>query len=263
MNILDVWNSPKRMMLFRICVIFLLLTFVIGDSSASAANNREQDQNDLDAAFDALRKKDFEKTVSKATEIIDRFSDGKETDTSYRCTSGQSDTLETLIKAAALSLEAGDDGDQSTRKNKTVAVSKTICSAHFVRAFALIDLSRRDEALPGLEIAVEMDPDNQHYINELGEWYKAKRDWRKSLEIFTKASQTRDFSILSMKDKDTSAGIMNKRQCRSYRGIAFNHVEMGNWDEARSAVEKCLKLIPNEPKSQKELEYIDTQSAKE
>ena len=114
----------------------------------------------------------------------------------------------------------------------TVAVSDYICSAYFVKGFALVDLRKRDEALPNLLTAVEMDPDNQHYLNEVGEWHKVGRDWKKSLEIFTTASEITDLSISLMQDKKQSKRIINMIRCRSYRGIAFNHAEMHNWDEA-------------------------------
>ena len=224
----------------------------------SAKSETGDDRADINAAYDAIRGKKFETAISKADAIIDRFETGKQADSLYRCASGQADVLATLLVAAVKT----DRGAQDQGKNKTIAVSDYICSAYFVKGFALVDLRKRDEALPNLQTAVEMDPDNQHYLNEVAEWHKVGRGWKKSLEIFTTASETTDLSILTMQDKKQSKQIINTIRCRSYRGIAFNHAEMHNWDEARSAIDKCLKLIPDDPGSKRELQYIAAQSSK-
>lgn len=235
---------------------------IIGSFLASATpaiavdSQLEGDRAAIIAAYDAIHNKQFEVAVSKADTIIRVFEDGKKNDSIYRCASGHSDIFNVLA-GAALGLDR-DDSDEG--KTVTAAVAAEICSAYFVKGFALIDLGNRDEALPNLQMAVEMDPDNQHYMNELAEWYKVGRDWQTSLEIFTKASETTDQSIAMMEDKKQSTEILNLMYCRSYRGIAFNQVEMGNWSEARSAIDKCLKLIPDDPRSQQELQYIIAQS---
>lgn len=223
----------------------------------AAASQREDDRAAIIAAYDAIHDKKFEVAVSKADTVIKVFEDGMQNDSIYRCASGPSDILNTLA-GAALGFRKGDVDEGKT---VTAAVADDICAAYFVKGFALIDLGNRDEALPNLQMAVEMDPDNQHYMNELAEWHKAGRDWQTSLAIFTKASETTDQSIVLMKDKKQVTEILDIMRCRSYRGIAFNHVEMGNWNEARSAIDKCLKLIPDDPRSQQELEYIAAQSA--
>lgn len=239
-----------------LCVI--ASSFLAAATPALATSNQADDDHAaIIAAYDAINSKNFEVAISKADTVIKRFEAGKPDDSVYRCTSGVSDTVATLGRAA----HEAKSGETDPRKTDTVAVAADICSAYFVKGFALIDLGKRDEALPNFEMAVQMDPDNQHYLNELGEWYKAGRDWHKSLSIFTKASDTTDFSIAALEDKKQSAEILNAMRCRSYRGIAFNHVELGNWKEARSAIDKCLKLIPDDPRSNQELQYIITQSA--
>jgi Flp pilus assembly protein TadD len=99
-------------------------------------------------------------------------------------------------------------------------------------------------------------------MNELAEWYKVGGDWKKSLEIFTAASETTDMAIASMEDKKMAKATLNDIRCRSYRGIAFNQVELKQWDKARIALKQCLALIPNDPKSKGELEYIKANTGK-
>lgn len=237
----------------------LLITSASLFTAAPALAGEDLAANDQAAivyAYSAIGSKNFEDAISAVDPVIKRFEDGKQDDTVYRCASEQTDVLNTLLGAALLA----DNGAQDEGKSVTAAVSDNICSAYFIRGFALIDLGGRNEALPNLEIAVEMDPDNQHYMNELAEWYKTGRDWPRSLEIFTAASETTDMSIALMDDKDQSRQILNGILCRSYRGIAFNHAEMRNWKEARTAIDKCLKLIPDDARSKQELDYIVAQS---
>lgn len=226
---------------------------------AFATSPGEDDRADIDAAYEAIRTKDPETAILKTDSIIKHFEAGKQDDSIYSCTSGFSDTVSAMLEAAV----KADKGEMETGKTMTIAVSENICSAYFLKGFALIDQGNRDEALPNLQLAVEMDTDNQHYLNELAEWYKAGKNWTKSLEMFTKASETTDLSIALMKDKEQSTKILNATLCRSYRGIAFNHAEMRNWDEARSAATKCLELIPNDARSIGELQYINKQSGEQ
>lgn len=231
------------------CVAMATPTLAQNDQAAD-------DRAAIIAAYDAIQSQKYDVAVSKADIVIQRFEDGKQNDSVYRCASGSGDIVSTLLGAA---LDA-DKGATEVGKTLTVAVADDICSAYFVKGFALVDLGKRKEALQNFQTAVEMDPDNQHYLNELGEWYKVGKDWQKSLEIFTKASETSDLSIALMEDKKQSKEISNATSCRAYRGIAFNHAEMGNWKKARSAIDKCLKLIPDDPRSQQELDYIKAQS---
>lgn len=230
--------------------------FASASPAISAPSEAESDRETIVAAYDAIHKKKPAEAINEVEKIIKRFETSMVNDSVYRCTSAPADTLATLMGAAIMA-DKGENG-----KDTTTAVSNNICSAYFLKGFALIDLGKHEEALPSLKLAVEMDPDNQHYLNELGEWHKTKRNWQKSLEIFTRASETTDMSIALMDDKIQSSQISNSMLCRSYRGIAFNHVEMQNWNEARSAVKKCLELIPGEPRSQQELDYIASQSGK-
>lgn len=223
---------------------------------AHANDDPEQDAKNIDDALTALQAGNFNVTIEKTNLVINRFEDGKDPASDYVCTNGVSDTL------AALLVGQSDLAKGTAKKDKTVAISSNICDAYFLKGFALIDLKRRDEARPYLETAINLDPDNQHYMNELAEWYKAAGQWQKSLELFTKASETSDLAVELMEDKKASKRTADSRQCRSYRGIAFNQVELQNWKEAREAVKKCLAIIPDEPHSKSELEYIEANIGK-
>ncbi len=221
-------------------------------------NDTNIDHSDLNDGFNAIRNKDPQTAFNKADAIIKRFEADEKDDVHYVCTSGTSDTLTGLLGFAV----AANQGKQDKSKTSTNAVSIDICDAYSLKGFALIDLQRRDEALPSLQTAVKMDSDNTQYINELAEWYKGSKDWETSLSLFTLASNTNDLSIIFMDDKKLSKQILDARRCRSYRGIAFNHAEMKNWKKARKAAKECLKLIPDDPDSLRELEYIKQNKGK-
>lgn len=164
--------------MFRPVAMIFAATLGLVAVPASADTPDDADSIAIGEAMDALRAKDFGQTVAKAQEIIGRFEAGRSPDTAYVCASGPGDTLTQLVSAAAAANEGSSKGAATT-----VALSPNVCDAYFLKGFALIDLGRRDEARPYLEAAVAMDPDNNHYANELGEWYKTGRQWEKSLEI--------------------------------------------------------------------------------
>ncbi len=204
----------------------------------------EADEALISEALDAINAGDFEQAAAKAQEVISRFEATRRPNARYACSSGPGDLPAPVADTT------------------TITVSRALCTAHFLKGFVLIDLDRRDEAKPYLEAAVAMDPDNDHYANELGEWYKPARQWETSLEIFTRASQTNDQS-LDLMDKVEAERIRNERRCRSYRGIAFNQVELHQWDEARAALGKCLAIVPGDKFSEQELRYINEQIAQD
>lgn len=241
-------------------VLAAAFLLALNADSAFAEDIAQDDAKILDEAFSNIREGKFDDAVKKADLIINRFEAGKDPASNYMCASGGSDTLMNLLGVAiAAQKEAAKD---DSGKSVTATISTTICDAYFARGFALVDLGQREQALPNFEMATKLDPDNQHYLNELAEWYKAGRQWQKSLELFTLASETTDFSVEAMDDKKQSKRILNDMRCRSYRGIAFNHVELKQWDNARTALKKCLKLIPGEPNSKAEMTYIEEHAGK-
>jgi tetratricopeptide (TPR) repeat protein len=230
---------------------------LIGTPASTNATDTTDDQI-IAETESAIRSGNFQTAIEKADTIIKRFEGRKEENSNYVCTSGGADTLTALLGVATANTKATNSTDD--KKDKTSAISSTICDAYFLKGFAHVDLKQRDQALVNFEKAVSLDPDNQQYMNELAEWYKTGGQWQKSLEIFIAASEKTDMSIEFMDDKKKSKQIMNEMRCRSYRGIAFNQAEMRQWDLARKALNSCLKLIPNDPQSKAELEYIKANS---
>ena len=54
----------------------------------------------------------------------------------------------------------------------------------------------------------------------------------------------------------------DEERCVAFRGIGYDLVELGRLDDAEAAYRKCLAIIPDEPKSLGEIEYIREQRKK-
>jgi tetratricopeptide (TPR) repeat protein len=236
----------------------LFLASILSFAAANAANAApaDDDAKAISEAYQAIRDGKFEQAIAKADSVIARFEARREPNAGYSCAAGGADTLSAMLGAAL----AADKGKSEPGRTTTYAISPDICSAYFMKGFAQIDLGRRDEARANFETAIAMDPDNNHYLNELGEWYKTGRQWEKSLEIFTRASETEDLSLSFWEDKADAARVKAQRRCRSYRGIAFAHVEMAEWKKARAALDKCLAIVPDDKASLNEIKFIEENS---
>lgn len=240
----------------HIVPLFLASTFGVGAALPAGAAPGDEDSAAISESYKALTDGKFGEAIAKADSVIARFEATRKPDAAYRCTDGGADMLSAMLGAAL----AADKGKAEPGRATTYAISPDICSAYFMKGFAQIDLGRRAEALANFETAIAMDPDNNHYLNELGEWYKTGRQWEKSLEIFTKASQTEDLSLSFWDDKAEAARVKAQRRCRSYRGIAFAHVEMAEWKKARAALDKCLAIVPDDKASLNEIQFIEENS---
>lgn len=144
-------------------------------------------------------------------------------------------------------------GGAAAEKKGAVVQAESACYSLFLKAFALIDLNRSDEAKPYLERAVAMAPNNAHFLGELAEWYKNRRDWDMALPLFKRAEAAAEFSPKEDETFDRT---------RAMRGQAFILVEQGKLDEAEALYRKCLKLDPKDDRARQELEYIAEQRRK-
>ena len=128
------------------------------------------------------------------------------------------------------------------------------CTALWGKGFALIDLRRSEEAGPFLARAVEMMPVNAHFINEYAEWYKSKRNFKTSFDLFLRAWHTVGHDV---------TGSDRKIAARSLRGMAYNQIEQGDLDGAERLYRQSLDYEPEAAgKVQQELDYIKEQKAK-
>ncbi|SFF85166.1 hypothetical protein SAMN05518801_102197 [Novosphingobium sp. CF614] len=138
-------------------------------------------------------------------------------------------------------------GTKAGKAAEAIALDPCVCDAHFGKGFALIDLGRGDLAEPELRLATEMAPDNAHYANEYAELFKSRREWRKSYDLFAHAWDVVD------KDK---AGPDAAIAARALRGMGYNRIEMGAFEEAERLFRKSQEYDPNSEVAKSELGYI-------
>ncbi len=168
--------------------------------------------------------------------IIDTYEASHTSGTPYRCT--YAETVDATVAHA----------NRELKGQKFILAGEIWCTALWGKGFVLIDLDRSAEAGPFLARAVEMMPMNAHFINEYAEWYKTKRDWTRSHDLFKRAWETVDH------DKQ---GNDRKVAGRSLRGMAFDLVEMGDLDQAEKLLALSLEYDPESAgKVQNELNYI-------
>jgi Tfp pilus assembly protein PilF len=144
-------------------------------------------------------------------------------------------------------LTTADGGADNVR-----LVTATWCEAQYVKAFALVDLQRLDDAKLVFERLVGYAPKHARYLNELGYVFLKKKEWQHSIDIYTSAEAAASFTP-ERRDYE---------RCVAFRGIGYDLVELGRLDDAEAVYRKCLAIIPDEPKSLGEIEYIKDQRKK-
>jgi tetratricopeptide (TPR) repeat protein len=143
--------------------------------------------------------------------------------------------------------------DAAQAKEEAVVLGPIWCDALYLKAFALVDLGRRDEAQPLLEEAIRLSPHNALYLGELGEYYKSRKQWDAAMSAFSRAADASEFSPDNVKDQERG---------RAWRGMGYVSIELGKFDEAEALFRKCLTLNPNDAMATNELNYIAQQRAK-
>lgn len=140
-------------------------------------------------------------------------------------------------------------GAAAKEKRDAVSIEPAWCRAQYIRAFALVDLDRLDEAQQAYQRLVGYAPQNSRYLSELGYVFQKKKQWQQSLDIYRRSEVSADLS---------PDGTDNER-CVALHGIGYDLIELGKYDEAEVAYRKCLAINPDDDKSQQELKYIADQ----
>lgn len=138
-------------------------------------------------------------------------------------------------------------------KTAGVAIGRSYCDALFLKGYSLIDLGRLAEARSYLEKAISFAPMHAHFIVELGQSYRAERNWPKMLELCRSAVFYADLAGDEFKVTDKGLAL---------RCVGYALVEQGKWDEAAAQYRECLKINPNDTKARGELQYIAEQREK-
>ena len=140
----------------------------------------------------------------------------------------------------------------AVKNNKNAVVGDIAWSdAYFVRAYALLELRRQDDARTSLEKALNLSPNNAQYIGELAYIVQRQKHWQESLDLFARAEEcAKTYSPEQTKISETT---------RALRGEGFCLVELGRLDDAVAKYQACLKLDPNDRSAREELGYVEKQ----
>lgn len=135
-------------------------------------------------------------------------------------------------------------GMAATQKKNGIVTDGSRALAWFLKAFALVDLNRGDEALPALNQALALAPMNAQYLAERAEWYKARHRWDDAFRDFESAS-----SAAELAPDDRKATFKG----RALRGMAFVKVEQGDLGAAEKYLKQALKLNPADERARTDL----------
>lgn len=138
-------------------------------------------------------------------------------------------------------------------KTNAVAVSSSAAYAHYMKAFALVDLKREAEARGELDKALALSPENALFHDELGSWYARRGDWEHALQSYQHAERSVSLGPPESKNRDLGA---------AWRGMGYVYIEQHKLDEAEAMYRKCLDMDGKDKKALNEIEYIRQQRAK-
>jgi tetratricopeptide (TPR) repeat protein len=156
------------------------------------------------------------------------------------CARSGPETLGSLLKAAV-------------DKNNAIALTSTWSDAYFMKAYALQDLRRLNDAKATLQQALKLSPLNSQYLAELGEIYALEKDWPKAMNAFKEAEDNANLA------PDVSRA---DELARARRGQGYVLVELRKLDEAEEKYQQCIAANPNDSKAKAELDYVREQKAK-
>lgn len=142
----------------------------------------------------------------------------------------------------------------STKAGAAKVVSSNWAQAYFLKAYALVEMRKLDEAKAALERALALSPRNSNYLSELAAIYLHKKEWSSALQAYQLAeAAAKDFSPPNIKDSELA---------RAWRGKGYVYVEQNRLDDAEKMYRQCLDLNKNDIKAINELRYIQKVKSK-
>lgn len=218
-----------------VALSFIPVASAAQQASTATAPGPASDETVLSAAVNEIKASNPQKAIVLLDPVIARIEQENATEKRrIYCGMNQVETVGYMMEAAA-------------GKRDAVAIAPTLCDALFLKAFALVDLDRTDAAQTIFQRLTVLAPLHSQFQSELGNTYRLQKNWAAGLAAYQSAEGS-----AALSDK---ADVTNRR-CVALRGQGFILVEQHKWDEAEQAYRKCLKAIPDEPKSLGELEYI-------
>lgn len=138
---------------------------------------------------------------------------------------------------------------KSASEDQPAEVLEVPCSeAHYLAAYASLDLGNVSEAELHLTRALHWSPVNPLYTSELAHIRQIQRDWNGALTLFLEAEDnTKAFSPDDVQEIELA---------RAKRGIGYSLIELGRLDEAEAKFLECLEIDQDDEAAKHELAYI-------
>ena len=138
---------------------------------------------------------------------------------------------------------------KSASEDEPAEVLVVPCSeAHYLAAYASLDLGNVSEAEAHLNSALHWSPVNPLYTSELAHVRQIQKDWNGALTLFLEAEDnTKAFSPDDVQEIELA---------RAKRGIGYSLIELGRLDEAEAKFLECLEIDQDDEAAKRELAYI-------
>jgi tetratricopeptide (TPR) repeat protein len=130
----------------------------------------------------------------------------------------------------------------------TQVLDGTWADAYLLKAYALTELRRIEDAQVALKAASALSPMNSLYVSELAYTYQAQKDYAKSIATYEEAA---GLAELGSDEQSKTIDLT-----RAWRGEGYCLVEQGKLDLAEAMYKKSIALDPHDDKSRGELNYI-------
>jgi tetratricopeptide (TPR) repeat protein len=152
---------------------------------------------------------------------------------------------ETLMYTA---MAAATGKDKSGGKSKSIVVDGTWTDALEMKAYALAELGRIDEAKNVLLQAIALSPEYPTPWIELGSDYQTEKNWPAAMDAYQHGEDAADLL--------DDGALKTEKLTRALRGKAFVLTELGRLDESEALYKRCLSMNPDDGMARHELDYI-------
>lgn len=227
----------------RACLVLLALGLVAGQAALPADNG---DQKQLLAARKLIQQGIPDTAITQYLDpLIARYR-AAHRDPGEKVYSAHS-MVETLVYST-LDAAAAEKG-KSAAPARVSVLSGEWADALQLKAYALVELKRLDEAKATLQEAIALAPMGTMPWNELGAIYQLEKDWPAALDAYEHAEQGADL----VTEEDPKRPLYR----RALRGKAYVYTEQGRLDDSEALYRQCLELDKEDSGALNELAYID------
>ncbi|MEO6921407.1 MAG: tetratricopeptide repeat protein [Collimonas sp.] len=232
-----------KIILFSLALLHLPSTWAEGVQSVQSELDAKATQLINDGTR-LVREKKAAEALAESEQVIALY-EGKFNDPNIRYYSARFSTESLMYLMEAANKKAGS----------ALVESSNWAYGYFLKAYALQDMGRIDEAKSALQSALALSPQNSQFHSELGNIYEREKNWPMAMKEFQEAEESATgFSPPEQKNLDLS---------RAWRGLGFVYVEQNRLDDAEKMYRQCLDIDKNDTKAMNELHYVQNLRAKQ